>query len=95
MVKKEIEIIGWIFYVLAAVFTVVVMGMLIWKLTGHSPTELDIVWWALGILVTFQVLTITVLFQINGKMGELVEFKRQTVDKITNIEKKIENTKRT
>ncbi len=94
MVKREIEIISWIFYVLAVIFIVIVTGMLIWKLTGHSPTELDIVWWALGILVTFHILTITILVQMNGKMGELLEFRRQTVEEIKGIKTRLDEKKK-
>lgn len=63
--------------------------MLIIKLLEHSPTETTILFSVVGILAALQVMIIGILFQIKGdvgnlkgNIGELKEFKRQTVDKI-------------
>ncbi len=95
MVKKEIEAVGWIAYAITVVLILFVLWMLIQKLTGHSPTEITILLWAIGILATLQVLVITILFQIKGelgstkeKMGGLLEFRRQTIEKLKEMEVK-------
>ena len=62
--------------------------MIITKLLGHSPTDTTIIFSILGILVALQVIIISVLFQIKGEVGELKEFKRQTISKINKIEEK-------
>ncbi len=63
--------------------------MLILKLTRHSPTDTSVILWALGIIGTLMTVMLTVLFQVNSKIGELTEFKRQTIEKINSLEKKV------
>ncbi len=45
------------------------------------------------IMAAFQIILLIVvlinLFQVNSKIGELTEFKRQTIEKINNIEKRL------
>lgn len=95
MVKKEIEILSWIFYVVAVVLIFWMIILLIRKLTGHSPTEMTFIMGGMGIIAALLVLVITSLFRIEGKMGEFSEFKRQisefkkqTIEKIKEIEEK-------
>ena len=87
IMNKEIEIVSWIFYILGVILLVIVIWMLVLKLTGHSPTEISVLLWAVGILATLQTVMLTVLFQVNGKIGEFTEFKRQTIERIRDIEK--------
>ena len=94
MVKKEVNILSWIFYVITIILIVYVILMLILKLTGHSPTEMEIVLWGMGIMTTFLTLILMFLFQIKteigtikGQIGGLNEFKKQTIEKIKELEK--------
>ena len=96
MVKKEINILSWIFYVITVILLIYMIVMLILKLTGHSPTEIEIVLWGMGIMTTFLTLILMFLFQIKteigtikGKIGSFEEFKVQTVEKIKELEKKV------
>ena len=96
MVNKEIEIIWWIFYYITIALIIFVAWMLILKLTGHSPTDTSVILWALGIIGTFQILSLTLLFQMKSeigstkeKVGGLLEFKRQTIERIKGIEEKM------
>lgn len=70
--------------------------MIITMLLGYSPTEAAMTFSVAGILTALQIIIISVLFQIKGDVGSLkefkresVEFKRQTIDKIKEIESKI------
>lgn len=98
MVKKEIEALSGIFYVITVILIIWMIVLLIRKLTGHSPTEMTFVLWGMGIITTLLMLVITSLFRMEGKMGEFSEFKRQTsefkkqtIEKIKEIEEKMGN----
>ncbi len=88
MVRRELEAVSWIFYGITVLLLVIVISMLVWKLTGHSPTEITIMLWAMGIISTLIVLILTTLLRLERKVGELAEFKRQTIHKIKELEKR-------
>lgn len=86
---KGVNIIGWVLYGLVVVLLLLTMWMVLQKLLGHSPTEITILLWMSGVLVSLQVLVLTILFQMKGDLGELKEFKRQTIEKVKNLEIKV------
>jgi len=66
------------------------------KLFGYSPTETTIMISVIGMLATLQAIIITVLFQIKEDIGGIkefqrgsIEFQKQTIEKIKDIENKI------
>ena len=79
-------------FILFIILSLITISMLLLKITGHSPDALTIISWVTGIILTFQVLIITILFQLRGEVSELKEFKRnqlefnkQTANKIKDL----------
>lgn len=96
MNKIFLEAIRIIFSIIVIILPIITIVMLIIKLLGHSPTETTILFSVVGILAALQVVIIGILLQIKGdgrnlkgNIGELKEFKRQTIEKIKEIERKI------
>lgn len=88
---KEIEALGWVFYVITVILLLAVIGMLFWKLSGHSPTEINILLWMVGILVSLQTLVLMAIFDRRGKIGEFLEFRRQTIEEIKEIKSRLKS----
>ena len=86
MNKQFLEIIRIIFTIITILLATVTAIFILLKLTGHSPTETTIIFSIIGVLITLQVVIISVLFQIKEDLGSLKEFKRETIHKIKNIE---------
>jgi len=89
---KTIKIIIFILFLILSLITI---WMLILKITGHSPDITTIIAWVVGIILTFQILIITILFQVKGDLGEIKEFKRnqlnfnkQTIETVKAIKNK-------
>ena len=60
--------------------------MILLKISVHSPSETTIIFSVVGILLALQVVVISILFQIKEDIGNLKEFKRQTIVKINEFE---------
>ncbi len=78
MKKITLDIIRIIFTLITILLAIVSIYLILDKLFGHSPTEETIILSVIGILLTLQVVVITILFQIKEDLGNLKEFKRQT-----------------
>ena len=89
MNKIFLEVIRIIFTIIAIVLAIISIILILIKLFGYSPTENTILLSVTGILVALQVVIISILFQLKGDVGELKEFKRQTIGKIKEIENKL------
>ncbi len=89
MNRKLLETIRIIFTIIAVILIIASGWMLILKLAGHSPSETTIMFSVIGILLTLQVVVISILFQIKEDIGSFKEFKRQTIEKIRKIENRI------
>jgi len=88
MAKKKINAVKIaliIIYILFILLSVVVIVMLTLKLIGRSPTTITIISWVVGVILTFQILIATILFQVKEDLGKLKEFKiniNRDLDKI-------------
>lgn len=98
MNRKFLEAIRIIFAILAIILMIITIVMILMDLFGYGPTETVITFSALGILATLLAIIISVLFQIKGDIGSLIEFRRhtiefekQTIDKIKEIDIKFTN----
>ena len=86
--ERFVNIIKIMFSIMAIIFIILTIILILWQLFGNSPTDIMIILSIIGIFMTFQGIIIGVLFQIKGDMGELKEFKRQTIERIKKIEMK-------
>lgn len=86
MTKIFIEVIKIIFIIITIILSIILISI---KLFGNSPTEDTILLSVTGILVALQVVIISILFQVKEDVGNLKEFKRQTISKIKEMNNKI------
>ncbi|MAG02515.1 hypothetical protein CMI42_04200 [Candidatus Pacearchaeota archaeon] len=95
MNKKVLDLIRIIFTILSIGLMIITIWMILQKLLGHSPTEISIMFSVIGILVSLQIVIISILFSLKGDVGELREFKRQSLrfqdETISKISKLSEN----
>ena len=89
MNRKLLKLIRLIFTTIVIILAFVSIILLLIKLTGHSPSENTIIISVVGILVALQVVVISILFEIKEDIGNLKEFKRQTISKVKEIEIKL------
>lgn len=94
--RKIFEVIRIIFTIIAIFLLLISILMIILKLLGNSPTEINMTFSIMGILIALQVIIISTLFQIKGDIGELKEFKihslefqKQTIERIKEIKTRI------
>jgi len=83
------DIIRIIFIILVIILSIYVIILLLIKIFGHSPSEITIISWVVGILLSLQIVIITILFKIKEDIGGIKEFKRQTIRKIKDIEDRL------
>ena len=87
---RHVEIIKIIFAIISLILAIISIILILAKLFGNSPTENTILLSVTGILVSLQVVIVSILFQIKEDIGNLKEFKRQTISKIKEIGDKLE-----
>ncbi|NQV08994.1 hypothetical protein HQ529_04040 [Candidatus Woesearchaeota archaeon] len=90
-VERINEYIVKIFTFLTIILSLYVIYMLIMKLTNHSPEMITIVSWAVVILLTLQVLIISILFPMKETIGKLEEFRTYTISKIKEIDERLKS----
>jgi len=88
MQKELWKLIRGLLFFLLLILATIAIWMLVLKITDHSPDAITIVSWVVGVILTFQILVITILLQIKEDLGNLKEFKRQTINKINKLDKK-------
>lgn len=75
---------------LVAIIMIIITSILILiRLFGNSPSETTIFFSGLAILVSFQILIISILLQMKEDIGSLKEFRNQTIHKIQELDRKI------
>ena len=86
MKKIILDIIRIIFSIISIILIILSLIMILLKISVHSPSETTIIFSVVGILLALQVVVISILFQIKEDIGNLKEFKRQTIVKINEFE---------
>lgn len=88
--KLVLNVIRVVFTFLFIIMSIILIIMLLMKLTEHSPTEMTLFSTGFSILAGFLLMVTTILFNMKEDLGGLKEFKRQTVNKINDINSKID-----
>ncbi|MBA7524777.1 hypothetical protein ES705_16919 [subsurface metagenome] len=87
--KKGWNIITLIFAIITIILLLITIILIFIKILGQSPTDVKILYSTIGFLIALQIVIITILFQIKENVGELKEFKRQTISEIKEIKTKL------
>lgn len=77
MNRPFLEAIKIFFIIFSIIFIIISTILVLWQLFGNSPSDIMVIFSALGIVVTLEGIVISVLFQIKEDFGGLKEFKRQ------------------
>jgi len=84
------QILGFIMEVLFVLLAIILIIQLVWKLTGHSPTEMQVMYVILGGIISF-------LFVMSYKMGifvgEVKEFMKTSKHSFSKIGKELNELK--
>lgn len=93
MNKKISEAIRIISSLVAIVLILITVWMILLKIFGHSPSDANVIFSVIGILVVLQIMVINVLFNIKGDVGGLKEFRKHTISKINEISRDVKEIK--
>ena len=75
--------------IISSIIAIILIIMLLIKITGHSPDSITILSWGIGLVLSLEILILSILFPIKENLGELNEFKRQTISEIRKLKDKI------
>jgi len=69
--SKLMKVIDWILNILIIVFLIGTVYMILWKILGDSPTDFQIISWAVGLFsaAVFKLFSFT--YNMNREVGEL------------------------
>lgn len=69
--SKLIKVIDWVLNILILVFLIGTIYMILWRILGDSPTDFQVISWAVGLFgaAVFKLFTFT--YNMNREVGEL------------------------